>query len=100
MAEMGLAAAMSGGMNMYGNGDGNTVKHYYDKQQYNKKGSNMACKTKKPGKKIMSNSGIEIMKSHKGRFTRYCENKGHEGVTSECIKECLASNMAATRKQA
>lgn len=48
----------------------------------------------------MSNSGIEIKKSHKGRFTRYCENKGHEGVTSECIKEGLASNIAATRKQA
>lgn len=51
MAEMGLAAAMSGSMNMYGNGNGNTVKHYYDKQQSSKKGSAMACKTKKPCKK-------------------------------------------------
>jgi len=48
----------------------------------------------------MSKSGIEIKKSHEGRFTQYCENKGHEGVTSECIREGLASNMAATRKQA
>jgi len=47
MSEMGLAAAMSG-VNMYGNGDGQSVKHYYDKKSM--KGSNMACK-KKPGKK-------------------------------------------------
>lgn len=51
MAEIGLAAAMSSVSNMYGNGDSNTVKHYYDKQQSIKKGSAMACKTKKPGKK-------------------------------------------------
>lgn len=52
MAEMGLAAAMSSvASNMYGNGDSNTIKHYYDKQQSSKKGSAMACKTKKPGKK-------------------------------------------------
>ena len=50
MAEMGLAAAMSGVSNTYGNGDSNTVKHYYDKKSITK-GSNMACKTKKPGKK-------------------------------------------------
>lgn len=47
MAEIGLAAAMSG---MYGKGEGQNVKHYYDKSS-NKKGSVMACKTKKPGKK-------------------------------------------------
>ena len=49
MAEVGLAAAMSGVTNTYGNGDSNTVKHYYDKKSTTK-GSTMACK-KKPGKK-------------------------------------------------
>lgn len=44
MAE-GLAASM-----VYGSGAGNTVKHYYDGKPKTK-GSTMACKTKKPGKK-------------------------------------------------
>ena len=44
MAE-GLAASM-----VYGNGSGNSVKHYYDKKSTTK-GSTMACKTTKPGKK-------------------------------------------------
>jgi hypothetical protein len=45
-------------------------------------------------------SKIEIKPSHKGKFTEYCKNKGHKGVTSECIEEGLASRGAATRKQA
>lgn len=50
MAEIGLAAAMSGNVsNTYGNGNSNTVKHYYDKKSTTK-GSTMSCK-KKPGKK-------------------------------------------------
>ena len=45
MAE-GLAASM-----VYGNGSGNTVKHYYDDGKSKTKGSTMACKKTKPGKK-------------------------------------------------
>ena len=45
-------------------------------------------------------SKIEIKKSHGGRFTTYCDNKGYDGVTSACINEGLASSMAKTRKQA
>lgn len=45
-------------------------------------------------------SNIEIKKSHEGRFTRYCEGRGHDGVTSACIKEGLASEMVKTRKMA
>ena len=48
----------------------------------------------------MAENKIEIKKSHEGKFTEYCENKGHKGVTSECIREGLASKMASTRKQA
>ena len=42
---------------------------------------------------------IEIKESHKGRFTAYCERAGHDGVTSKCIQEGLASKMAKTRRQ-
>ena len=43
---------------------------------------------------------IEIKKSHEGKFTQYCKDKGHSGVTSECIREGLASEMSKTRKMA
>ena len=43
---------------------------------------------------------IEIKESHKGRFTAYCDNKGYDGVTSACIDEGLASELAKIRKQA
>lgn len=43
---------------------------------------------------------IEIKKSHRGRFTQYCKNKGYDGVTSECEEEGLASRSAKVRKQA
>lgn len=41
---------------------------------------------------------IEIKPSHEGRFTEYCKNKGHKGVTNECIEEGLASRGSAVRK--
>lgn len=41
----GLAATM-----VYGSGEGNTVKHYYDGKSKTK-GSTVACKKTKPGKK-------------------------------------------------
>lgn len=43
---------------------------------------------------------IEIKPSHEGRFTEYCKNKGHKGVTNECIEEGLASRVAAVNKMA
>ena len=43
---------------------------------------------------------IEIKKSHKGKFTEYCDRKGHAGVTSACIQEGLASELVKTRKMA
>lgn len=43
---------------------------------------------------------IKIKESHKGTFTKYCKNKGHEGVTNECIEEGLASRSAKTRARA
>ena len=44
--EQGLAVSMT-----YGNGEGNTIQHYYaGKRKNKKKGSKMGCK-KKPGTK-------------------------------------------------
>lgn len=43
---------------------------------------------------------IEIKKSHEGRFTEKCKDKGYKGVTNECIEEGLASRSAKTRSQA
>ena len=45
-------------------------------------------------------SKIEIKKSHEGKFTQYCTGKGYGGVTTECIREGLASEMVKTRKMA
>jgi hypothetical protein len=45
-------------------------------------------------------SSIHIKKSHEGRFTKFCSNKGYDSVTNECIEEGLASKAASTRKQA
>ena len=45
-------------------------------------------------------SGIHIKPENKGKFTQYCKNKGHKGVTSECIEEGLASRGAAVNKMA
>lgn len=33
----------------------------------------------------LAKEGIHIKKSHKGRFTKYCEGLGLAGVTQECI---------------
>jgi hypothetical protein len=43
---------------------------------------------------------IEIKEKNKGTFTKYCKDKGHEGVTNECIEEGLASNSSKTRARA
>lgn len=43
---------------------------------------------------------IKIKKANRGKFTEYCRNKGHEGVTNACITEGLASRSAKTRKRA
>lgn len=43
---------------------------------------------------------IHIKKSHRGKFTEYCKNKGYEGATWECEEEGLASRSAKVRKQA
>ena len=43
---------------------------------------------------------IHIKEKNKGKFTDYCKDKGHEGVTNECIEEGLASNSAKTRARA
>lgn len=43
---------------------------------------------------------IHIKEKNKGIFTKYCKDKGHEGVTNECIEEGLASNSAKTRARA
>ena len=43
---------------------------------------------------------IEIKSENKGKFTEYCKNKGHKGVTNECIEEGLASRGAAVNKMA
>lgn len=42
---------------------------------------------------------IEIKKSHKGKFTKYCKSKGYEGVTKACEQEGLASHSEKIRKQ-
>lgn len=43
---------------------------------------------------------IKIKPQNKGKFTKYCKNKGYESVTTECIEEGLASKSAGVRKQA
>lgn len=50
--------------------------------------------------KGLAEDGINIKESHKGKFTRYCKNKGYDGVTQECIDEGLASSKVSVRKQA
>lgn len=48
----------------------------------------------------MAKSKIEIKPENKGKFTKYCINKGHKGVTSKCIEEELASKSAGVNKMA
>ncbi len=43
---------------------------------------------------------IFIKKENKGKFTEYCKDKGHKGITQECIDEGLASKSADVRKRA
>lgn len=43
---------------------------------------------------------IEIKEANKGKFTKYCKDKGHESVTQACIDEGLASKSAAVNKRA
>lgn len=50
--------------------------------------------------KGLAEDGINIKESHKGRFTKYCKDKGHDSVTQECIDEGLASSKSSVRKQA
>ena len=45
-------------------------------------------------------SKIEVKPANKGKFTEYCKSKGHEGVTSKCIEEGLASKSAKINKRA
>ena len=39
-------------------------------------------------------------KGSAGSFTRWCESRGHDGVTAKCIQEGLASKSKAIRKKA
>lgn len=43
---------------------------------------------------------IEINPENKGKFTKYCQSKGHDSVSQECIEEGLASNSAKIRARA
>jgi hypothetical protein len=42
----------------------------------------------------------KIKIKHTGSFTKYCKNKGFNGVTCECINEGLHSKNPKTRKKA
>ncbi len=50
----------------------------------------------------MSNglAAIKIKDANKGKFTEYCKDKGHKGVTGECIEEGLASKSDKVKKRA
>ena len=52
------------------------------------------------GRMQMDKSPIKIKPENKGKFTKYCKDKGHEGVTGECIEEGLASSSIAVNKRA
>lgn len=43
---------------------------------------------------------IDIKEANKSKFTKYCQGKGHDSVTGECIEEGLASNSAKIRARA
>lgn len=43
---------------------------------------------------------IEIKPENRGKFTSYCNSKGYEGVTSDCIEEGKESSSKAVRKRA
>jgi len=43
---------------------------------------------------------IEIKPSHEGRFTKYCDKQGFDGVTDECIEKGLKSDDPKIRQQA
>lgn len=43
---------------------------------------------------------IKIKPENKGKFTKYCKNKGHKSVTTSCISEGLASIDPVVRKRA
>lgn len=49
---------------------------------------------------MMEKPKIHIKPENKGKFTQYCKNKGHEGVTNECIDEGLASKSTGVNKMA
>ena len=48
----------------------------------------------------MAGLGIHIKPSKKGSFTKWCKNKGYDGVTNKCIQEGKNSNSKAIRKKA
>jgi len=45
-------------------------------------------------------SKIKLDSKHKGAFTKYCKDKGYDGVTDACIKEGLKDQDPHIRKEA
>jgi len=43
---------------------------------------------------------IKIKKENKGKFNKYCKDKGYNSVTRACEEEGLASKLAGVRKMA
>lgn len=43
---------------------------------------------------------IEIKPENRGKFTKYCQGRGHKSVTNECIEEGLASKSTSVNKMA
>ena len=48
----------------------------------------------------MAKTTIHISEKTEGSFTRYCRNKGYDGVTAQCIAEGKRSKNPKTRKRA
>ena len=48
----------------------------------------------------MAGLDIKIKPSKKGSFTKWCKNKGYDGVTSECIAKGKSSKNSAIVKKA
>ena len=49
---------------------------------------------------MAENKKIEIKPENRGKFTKYCQGRGHKSVTNECIEEGLASKSASVNKMA
>lgn len=67
--------------NMYNENKEQNTKHYYAGTTKNK-------------------NPIKIKSKNKGKFTKYCKDKGYKSVTTECIDKGLASTNVTTRKRA